>query len=234
MTKFKSTLTIFSFLIINSCDIDKFTGFDHEAEPIPESARIYGSLTNKYTQQPIKDAIIQVGDQATFSDDKGEYEFYYHLDEDDDRNKQVRLLISATNYLRIDTNIVIFPENEIIKRLAYAAPIIKRIVRIDFVCQAEIFDYQGWANIAEVYGEFFYVRSSERVIALTTRVPLQRVDVDTPNTSYYQAFVKTSITGFGSLINNFKIYARDRLGYADSTSQNINGVDSLLFPPVYK
>jgi hypothetical protein len=234
MTKFKYSLIIFSFLIVYGCDIDKFTGFDHEAEPIPESARFYGSLTNKFTQQPIKDAIIKVGDQATFSDEKGEYEFYYHLKEDDDRNKQTRLIISATNYLPIDTNIVIFPDNEVIKGLAYAAPIIERIVRIDTVCQAEIFDYQGWADIANVYAEFYYVRSGERVIALTIRVPLQRVDVDTPNTAYFQAFVKTSIDNFGSLVNNFEIYARDRIGYADSTSNNINGVDSLIFPLVFE
>jgi len=232
MNTLKYILIVITFLIMNGCDLDKFTGYDHEADPIPESARIYGILINKFTQLPINDAIIQVGDQATFSDENGKYEFFYHLGDDEDRNKEVKMLIYAKNFLPIDTNVVIFPENEIDKGLAYASPIIKRIARINNVCQAEIFDYQGWEDIAHVWGEFYYVRGDERVIALTIRLPLQRVDTDTPNIAYYQCKVYTSIDAFGELIRSFKIFTTDRLGYADSTNHVVSGVDSLLFPPV--
>jgi len=234
MNTTKNIFLIILLIVTSSCDLEKFTGYDHEAAPIPESARIYGILKNKFTQQPLNDAMVQVGDQATFSDESGKYDFFYHLAEDDERNKEVRMFISANNYLTVDTTIIIFPENEIVKGLAYASPIIKRIARIGNVCQAEIFDYQGWEDIAHVYGEFYYVRPDERVIALTVRLPLQRVKADTPNTAYYQCLVQTSMDGFGLLVKNFKIFAKDRLEYADSTNHVVSGVDSLLFPPVYE
>lgn len=220
--------------LISSCDLEKFTGYDHEADPIPDSAKMYGTIDSNHDQKPIKDAMILIGDQATFSDDNGEYLFYYYLGEDDDRNKPVNIRISAARHLPLDTSIVIFPENQLSKTLTYASPLILRIALVDTICQAEIFDYQGADDIIQVTGTFFYKRSNERQPSLTTKVGLTRVAVDMPNTAYYQTTLIDSIVGIGRLMtSSFRIHARDRLAYSDSLSNIVAGVDTLLFPPIF-
>jgi len=232
MKKYKYIIFLSVLILFTDCDLEKFTGYDYDAPPIPNSARIYGQLTNTFTGEPVEKATIKITEQATFSDENGEYEFYYYLGEDDPRNKPNRMIISAPQYTTIDTMIVIFPENKISKKLEYAAPIIKRIALVGGVCQAEIYDYQGYENISEVNGKFYYMRPTERVPSLITLHALTRVAVDSPNTGYYQTIVPTELPDYGLLLFTFKIYARDRQAYSDSISNTENGVDSLFIPEI--
>jgi hypothetical protein len=230
MKRYKYLLFFIFVLCFSHCDLDKFTGYDHDAPPLPTSARIYGKLTNIFTAEPVNLAVIRIGEQATYSDENGEFEFFYFLAEDDARNKPNQLLISARNYATIDTMMVIFPENEIEKKLVYAAPIIKKIALIGPVCQAEVFDYQGYQDISSVYGSFYYTRPGERMWALNTTQALTRITSDSVNTAYFQAMIPEEIAGFGNLIQSFKIFARDRAAHSDSTNNSITGVDTLFIP----
>ena len=232
-------LFILFILLLIGCDFDKMTGYNHDAEPIPDSAKMYGTIYSKHDGEPIRDAIILVGQQATFTDEKGEYTFYYYLGTDEERNKPIDVRIAADRHLPLDTSIVIFPENNLTKILTYAAPIIKRIAAVDTICQAEIFDYQGADDIIQVIGTFYYRRTGERRPSLTTKQQLIRVDdnvaeKDQPNIGFFQATLTDSIPGFGRLMTtSFIIHARDRLAYADSSSNIVSGVDTLLFSPVF-
>jgi len=232
MKKYKYIIFLSLLVLFTHCDLEKFTGYDYNAPPIPNSARIYGKLTNTFTGEPVEKATIKIAEQATFSDENGEYEFYFYLGEDDQRNKPNRMLISALHYTTIDTMIVIFPENKISKKLEYAAPIIKRIALVGGVCQAEIYDYQGYENISEVNGSFYYMRKTERIPSLNTVQALTRVAVDSPNTGYYQAIVPTQIPDYGILLRTFKIFVRDRQAYTDSISNAENGIDSLFIQEI--
>ena len=159
MNQIKYILFALFILIINACDLDKMTGSESDAQPIPDSAKLYGTILDKFTENPVKNATILVGNQATFTDENGEYSFYYYLGEDEERNKPVAVKISAQNYIHLDTAIVIFPENQLSFNLEYGAPIIRRMVIIGDICQTEIFDYQGADDIIQVSGSFFYIQT---------------------------------------------------------------------------
>lgn len=233
MIKYKSFIILSIFIFLNHCDIEKFTGYDHTAPPLPISAQIYGKVTNLFTGEPVDMATIRIGEQATFSDEHGEFEFYYFLAEDDERNKASRLIISEKHYTTIDTTIVIFPENKVDKKLEYACPIIKRTALIGGICQAEVFDYQGFQDISSVYGSFFYRLPGDKMWALNTSQALTRVAVDSPNTAYFQTSLPEEIPGFGLLQTSFKIFARDRGVHSDSTTHSETGIDSLFIPVVH-
>lgn len=229
MKRIPYIMLVISVLIINSCDLDKLTGYKHDADPIPDSAILFGTIRNKFNLEPVKNAAVVVGSQTAFSDTNGQYSFYYRLDQDEERNKPVPIGITAHNYLPLDSAIVIFPQNEFNKKLEYAPPIIKRMVLLNGVCQAEIFDYQGAEDIMEVYGKFNYRRAGERHNSLTTRIQLIRAFIDPPNTAYFETNVDVTLPSYGSLISSFMIIAKDSLAYADSVSNSIVGVDTLLF-----
>ena len=232
MKLYKYTIFLLLSLSLTRCDLEKLTGYNHDAPPIPNSARIYGRITNTFSGEPVLSATIKIGEQATFSDSSGAFEFYYYLAEDDERNKLNLLTISARNYATIDTMIVVFPENKIDKKLIYAAPIVRRIALVGGICQAEIYDYQGYEDITYVYGSFYYTRIGERMWSLNTTQTLIRVDSDSTNTAYFQAIVPEEIEGYGLLAPFFKVFARDKEAHSDSTSYANSGVDSLLFPVI--
>jgi len=218
-----------SVMITNSCDMDKLTGYKHDADPIADSALLFGTIRNKFSLDPVNKATLIIGTQTTLSDTNGEYSFYYHLDQDEERNKPVSIGIVAHNYLPLDSAIVIFPQNEFNSNLEYATPIIKRMVLLNGICQAEIFDYQGAEDITEVYGKFYYMRPYERHISLTIRIRMDKIFTDPPNVAYFQTLVDVTLPLYGSLLPNFMIIAKDSLAYTDSVSSSIAGIDTLLF-----
>jgi hypothetical protein len=221
------------FILLSACDLEKLTGYKHDSNPIPESARIFGIVKDRFTFTPIPNALISVGNQATQSDSNGNYLLYYYYDEDDDRNKEVPLSMTALNYSDVDTSLVIFPENEVNLFSAYAAPIILNhaLVEGDYVawCQAIVFDYQGVNDIVSVSGKFAYRRPGEKLPSLKTEKRLLRVSFDSTKTAYYQAEVPLSIEGYGALMHIYTVHATDRKSYNDSTSEIFLGSDTLLF-----
>lgn len=223
-------------LFLTGCDLQKLWGYEYKSDPTPESAKIYGRVTNNLTSEPIKDAVITIQNKMTSTDENGNYTIYYHYTEEEDRNVPVSLKITQPNYLPVDSAIVIFPVNEINVGLSYASPIIQKICMVDSIYrfQAIVFDYQGFDDIENVIAHLAYRIPEERYPSLYLDAKMTCVMTDSLNTSYYQLLAPDYFDEYGGLMNIYEIYAEDRLKYSDlMTSSDPCASDSLLFPIVY-
>lgn len=237
MKYLKYIVLILMLFLISNCDLEKLSNYKYDNDPIPESAKIYGTLINKYTFSPVAGAHISIHNQSTISDKDGNYVLYYHYIEDEDRNQPVSIRFTQEEYLTVDSSFVIFPENEINAFLPYASPEIRRIGLVDTIgiCQAIVHDYQGFNDIASVEVHLAYRVPGEKYPSLYTRMQMERVMTDSIRTNYYQVFAPVSMQEHGNLMNVFDVYAVDRLKYSDTmSSMELAASDSILFPIVTK
>lgn len=218
-----------------SCDFEKLSNYNYESDPIPESARIYGKIVNKFTFTPVKNAVISINNQATVSDENGNYVFFYYFTEDEDRNQAVPIKIEKLNYLSTDSSLVIFPETEFNAFLAYGSPEIQNICLIDTlgICQAIVHDYQGYRDLVFVEVNLAYRIPGEKYPSLYTKMRMNRVMTDSLRTSYYQILAPTKMVDYGNLMDVYDVYTEDRLKNSDSMlSTELGASNSLLFPIV--
>jgi hypothetical protein len=220
---------VFTLLCLAGCDLDKFTGYKYNSDPIPVNATIYGLITNRFTDVPVYRAGIRIENQSVLSDEKGEYLFQYRMSEDNLRDKRLIVFIAADKFYDLDTAISAYPQTRLDIRLEYGAPIIKRTARVDTVCQVIVFDYQGAADITSVAADFYYRRPGERPYSLKTKKYLHRVHIDSLYYAWYQTAVDTFITGFGNLTRTYYLRAMDNELFCDSTSSSAVESDTLLF-----
>ena len=219
-------------IFVISCDLEKLDGYEYTYDPPPESAIFTGTIYNRYTLDPVRNAEINIANQITFSDAEGKYILYYHYNEDDERNTPVNIRISADEYLEKDTSIVVFPENQLNVYIKYAAPIIQKIALVDTnIIQAIVFDYQGYNDIATVRAQYAYRRPGEKYPSLYAESKLTRVFVDSINTSYYESLIARNIVEYGNLMTEvYSVSAEDRIHYQDLMTNMQGGTDSLIFP----
>ncbi len=222
--------SIILFIFFISCDIDKYIGSKYEATPIPTTAKIYGTVYNAFDNLPVFGAHVMVDSQATSTDSSGNYFINYSLGPDENRNKLIPVYCTASQYHDYNSESIIYPENTIDIHIEYGAPVFRRVARVNTICQAIIFDYQGFDNIGIVYGHFFYKQSGKGQVSLITKQAMTGIESDSSNIGYFQCKVLPEIPGYGSLISTFLVKAFDRTGFSDSTSFARSGVDSLLFP----
>ncbi len=223
-------------LLTTGCDLQKLWGHNYESDPTPESAKIYGRVTNKFTSEPVREAVISLKNKMTITDKNGNYLLYYRYTEEEDRNVPVSLKITQQDYLPIDSSMVIFPVNEINVSLSYASPIIQKICMVNsiYICQAIIYDYQGFDNIVSVVANLKYRMPPDRKPSLYLSKEMTRVMTDSLNTSYYQLLAPDLFDEYGDLMDIYEIYAEDSMEYSDlMTSMDPRASDSLLFPIVY-
>ena len=97
----------FVLLMLFGCE--KFVGYNYDADPIPNTAVISGSLSNIFTDEPIIYAQVLVGSQTTKTDQDGQYLLYYAFESDEDRNKPVDVVFSAPNYYTLSKSYIIYP-----------------------------------------------------------------------------------------------------------------------------
>jgi hypothetical protein len=219
-------------VIYFSCDIEKFTGSKYEATPIPTTAKIYGKVYNTFDNLPVFNAKIMVDSQSTYTDSSGNYFLNYSLGPDENRNKHIPICCTAPQYQEFNSESVIYPENTININMDYGAPIVQKIARVDTICQAIIFDYQGFNNIDSVSGQFYYTPPGVRIPVYTFDFSMEGIEGNSPNIGYFQCFVPTEIDSpEQALIHlNYRVTAYDKSGFTDSTSYFHMGVDTLLFP----
>jgi hypothetical protein len=227
----RTVLTMFVLVAGLSCDLEKFTGYQYEVDPLPESASISGQIRNRFTGEAVNDALIRFGDQETTSDSTGYYYLDYRFSEDELRNKPVPVYIEADDYLAMTTEKIVFPKNSLNFQLDYGAPIIKRAVIKDYICQAEVFDYQGSEEIIYAQASFFYAPPGVPMWELNLQPEMLRVPIDSPHTAYFQVQVKEFDPLQLVLSPSFIIFAWDSLGFSDKKSNTIVGVDTFLFDP---
>jgi len=221
-------LCIFLILILYGCDFDKYLGYDNKAQELLNTAAVSGSITNFYTDDPVSNALVKVGQQETLTNSNGLYSLNYVLTDDEERNKPVHIHISAHNYYPDSITTLIEPlDNMYNFQLRYAAPMIKDIVRQQYrffdICQAIVSDYQGWQDIDSVYA-LFYPLSGEQPV----KVPLALVYNDGQNTGYYQVTYEKETTmdlPYSVIAVDFDKYT-DRL---DKANNPFNPVEDLIF-----
>lgn len=229
MSKFISSIFIL-FLFFTACDFEKFYQSKYEATPIPISAKITGQVTDRFSKLPVEDAIVNIGNQATFTNADGDFLLNYILGSDEERNRPVEIKISAYNYLTLNSAEVVYPETNIDFEIDYAAPIIKQICLVDSICQAIVFDNQGFDDISTVKASFAYVPLGEKLPVYYLLESLNSMPTDCTKIGHFQCFVEVEIVENIFISPVYKVEARDKAGFADSTSSTLLGVDTLLFP----
>jgi len=233
MLIYKFFIPVCSVLFV-SCDLDKFTGYKYEVDPIPVQATLYGTISNIYTGTPIYRAMIRTASDTAITNEEGKYLLAYQLTADNLRDKPLVVFITADKYHELDSAVVIYPQTMLNACLVYGAPFIKKATLIDTICQVIVFDYQGATDIAAVKAEFFYRRPGERQLSLKIEKYLDRVNIDSTYYGWYQTRVDTSLEGYGNITNSYHLQATDKDSFSDSTSSSAVGVDTLLFLPLYK
>ncbi len=213
------------------CDAGKFTGFNYDADRVADSARVSGTVSNLFTHQPVRDALVNIGELQTATDSLGRYAVDFPLSGDVNRNKQISVHVSKDKFYPFDTDIIVFPLNNILDvDLRYGAPIPRRAVLLDTICQTIIFDYQGIADVDSVVALLRYVLP--RVFGGFIAFPMQRVATVGDSIGYYQVSAPSFIQNKGNLItDSFFIRAVDKEGFKDKVVFQSTAQDSLLFTP---
>ena len=215
------------------CDVEKYTGYNYDAQSFEQGVTIRGSVTNKFTGEGVGNAVLRINNQQTRTDGAGNYEMRYILTEDDNLNRPATITITAENYLPFNTSAIVFPEEEMQLNfeLTYGAPIIEAAVLPQLeLCQAIVLDYQGIGDIASVVAHFSYVNDAGS-IQEEIDVPLQFHGSASNLRAYYQASVSPTM---GNLVifRLFSVTATDRSGFTH-TITHLNDPrfpDQPLFP----
>lgn len=227
----------FVLLMLFGCE--KFVGYNYDADPIPNTAVISGSLSNIFTDEPIIYAQVLVGSQTTKTDQDGQYLLYYAFESDEDRNKPVDVVFSAPNYYTLSKSYIIYPgQNQFDTQLTYAAPLIPQtaFVQIDsvdtfLVCQALIFDYQGADDISSVKASFVYFNFVDRA-NFFVELDMGFVERYSDQASFYQVIYTPMEGEEFKFENRCSVIAIDKEDYKCSVTLNldIQNPDTLLFP----
>ncbi len=225
-------ISIIIFIFFVSCDIDKYIGSKYEATPIPTTAKIYGTVYNAFDNLPVFGAHVMVDSQATSTDSSGNYFLNYSLGPDENRNKLIPVYCTVSQYHDYNSESIIYPENTIDIHIEYGAPVFRRVARVNTICQAIIFDYQGFNDIDSVIAQFYYRPPGLRIPVTTREYSMEGKNGDSTNIGYFQCYVPTTIEfPVYSIIHlNFRVKAYDKSGFAESTSYFHKGIDTLLFP----
>ena len=223
-------------LCLTNCDSEKWWGFSYDTEPLPESAKFHGTIIDKFTFEPIKLAHISVNKQTAITNNNGDFLFYYHYSEDEERNQPVPITIWEKNYLPLDSTLIVFPENRLDIQLEYATPEILNICLVDTLsyCQAIVHDFQGFTDISLVEIRLAYGELGAMVPSLYIKMPMSLVLTDSVNIAYFQLLAPDYIEGSGYLLSRYEVYAKDSLNYYDTKSHaHPVASDSILFPIQY-
>ncbi len=235
--KIASVLLIIAFSVF-SCK--EFTSYNLTADAPGETADIHGTVTNKFTNLPVAQARIQIGNYTTYSDKNGAYSIVYGLQADEERDKPVPVLVQAQNFYSYQTNIIIYPQSTPLDFLmTYGAPLITENAFVPylyhansvFVCQVEVLDYQGVDDIDTVEVTFHY-KNQEDGSTQVYRTIMDRIKVVSENSAYYQSIASASNEPY-VLLPSYEVRATDREGFSTSISDYFNSMapDNFLFPP---
>jgi hypothetical protein len=236
---FLNLLLLNSFIFLNC---ENFWGYNYDADPIPNSATITGKITHFFTNQPVPDATVQFGSQSAQTDSNGQYLLSYIFEGDEDRDKPVKVHVSAHNYYSKIDSTKIFPQiNHYDAKLKYAAPIIQRAVIVDLMevdsllCQVHVTDYQGRQNISEITVSFFYLNNSKGEISVD-KLPMAYHHSQGNWDLFYQLWYKPrdlSELPQSSFLELSEIFVKDFGGFSDSTTLDnfTTHAIELLFAP---
>ncbi len=228
---------IFLILIFVGCE--KYIGYDYSAGSIGSRIEISGYLSNIFTGDPVKGAVIDFGLQRTFSDSTGQYGIDYILGADEQRDKPVLLTVLAENYMPFEKSIILYPVDTVISlQLEYGAPIVEKIW-IGFwqsliIFQVKILDYQSIANVTHVFSEMYYFKEGESDSRKLAK-DMQLIALLDSNLAVYQSVGPPMLAdGWFFDLRKFLISVQDEDGFMDDldmiNSENLSS--DTLFTPI--
>jgi len=209
-------VAFFALAVLTSrCDSDKFTGFNYNADKIENTTTITGTITNIFTDQPVARAVIEAQGRNATTSSQGEYQITYVLGDDDLFLRGAPVRISAQNYIVLDTTLIVFPTDNVLNaRLEYGAPIIQSGSVVDSITTAQVFDYQGAADIDSVFTIAFYIDDSTRQL-FPTHLLMQRTRFVDDLTAEFQGIVPDSLTVGKLSRTSYRILAKDKMEFTD-------------------
>lgn len=216
-------MLLLAAILVAGCDVDRFTGFKYEAEPLESFARVTGKVVNVFNEaEAVSQARVSLEGQTDSTDFSGNYVINYVLSSDAQRDRPISLRISQDRYFDLDTTLVIRGgEISVNWKMVYAAPRVLSSERLLPTFRAEILDYQGINTISSVQAIVTYRDFTERqnydTPYLMTRV--QQIDA---NTAIYETVVPPSINvggGTAELLPDapWSIQASDMDGFIETT-----------------
>ncbi len=222
---------LFILFVLSSCNTDLYFGYQDKAQELHSTTEISGRITNFYTKAPMF-ALVQFGTQETRSDANGFYHFSYLLNEDELRNKPVRINIIADNCYPFETEKLLEPiSNTFDFELLYAAPIIEKTAifvdslhgDLQLIVQAIITDYQGISTLENTEISFI----SDNQITATYQLPLLYLQI------YQRGYFQVGFKNAAAPNHHYKIFTRDTEGYEDSLEHGVDPrhFDVPLFDP---
>ena len=212
---------LFLFLIYGC---EQYLGYKYDVQVPDNSVTISGTVQNTFTDEKVDSALIQIGDQKTYSDPFGEFSIIHKIETDDERNKPVSIYVTAKDYLPYSNRFIVFHEDILHNvSLDYAAPLIEN-ADISFgsgenpiiICTVLLRDYQGSHDIRMVTGSFFYEHKNAHVykqldISLTYHTYISFTSAE------YTCVVPHTLSDGWVLISRgffYYIYAVDYEGYS--------------------
>ncbi len=234
-------LLLFLLFFLTSCE--KYVGYNLDAEPLPVTVRISGSVRDFYTNQPLEGVRVRFGDYQTSTDQSGFYQLDYPYGTDEERNKPVELLVILKKYLPFHESVILPPITYIRDfRLVRGAPIIQKVVlppfttnsgRQIYVCQAQVKDYQGVVDIQLVEALVYYQFPGNPHLS-KYRKELTLVYELSDTTAYYEGIFPPFLSDGSTIYRRYEIYAVNRSGLADTlvALRSPTQPDTFLFTPV--
>ena len=222
---------LFTLLFFIACE-ENFWGYNYNAPALINTTRIEGTITDKFTGEPVPAAIISINDQKTMSDENGNFLLNYLLPEDGEPNNLETgyITVSAPQYLYYNGILLIYPiENHKDIELTYAVPIVKYAASNGDTTQAIVIDYQGVEDIDTVSVTF-----NQHISGIPVRVEFDMVYKGQSDnfTAYYQHIRRDQDDI--EIGNWFRITAKDKSGNVHRADFTINPDDSLLFKLVHQ
>jgi hypothetical protein len=207
-------LSAICLLLVIGCE--KYVSYSYEAESIASKSNVDGMVYDIHQKIPVANAEIYIGGFTTVSDNEGLYQLEYILGVDDQRDKPVNIIVTAPNYLPLDTGIVFYPgPRDLDLILEYGAPQIQKIwmgITIGQVeVQVQVRDFQGFDNLDYIRTKLYYHKMHENEVKSYTSF-MDAVPVDTlpENTFFFRSLAPFEVDdGWYFEVRQFEVEAVD-------------------------
>ena len=217
--KLNTLLLSISFLVLLSCDVDKYFMSSLELNTAAgDSTYFMGMITREDTGEEIEEAVVRIGYSFSLTDSTGQYRLDIPITGDDNRNSLTPLVVAAHNYLTHFGYEYVTPLPETLDvALVYAAPIFENVAFEDQagrkIFHAWMKDFEGAEDVKEVLVNIMISRSKE------INISLHRIEITDKYRSYWKSdpyFGELSTGGYGAFYANY--IARDFAGHEEIKS----------------
>ncbi|MEL6820585.1 MAG: hypothetical protein AAFP70_02390 [Calditrichota bacterium] len=152
-------LAAMSLLLLQSCETDRFFGYQYEAEPVSQFVSISGQLVNTFDRaEVVRDAQISFeGQAAEPSDRQGVFSLDYAITGDEQFDRPINVRVQQPKYYTLDTTLIVRTGvDNVVWPMVYGSPRLLSSVRSERMYTTTVFDYQGEQTISRVICAVYY------------------------------------------------------------------------------